>query len=338
MNSIFKEYIICMFHDILNGFNLNEEEQHLKLIPNEAFVYRNITLDDKIKFNENIDVNLTQDPNITNNMNSKHIKVECVKFNDERFKKFLLNNVSLQAEDGISANQGISNTNNINFELEQRLNEFIKELNSKGIKAEFAQLYYQNDVKKFSNSKTFAVARFNVGFLRECEIEVLCARSKNNKNHVLVVSKELHDYVRDHLIKIANHERSEINILDEPKQKDVYKTLSNYIFDDIKFSSNVNNFYSLFYNVETNEIIKSHNDITYDDLYKHCVFTNFFQRGYIVGNNEKKNFNYSVYYNGIEFIIYKYDHQLDDFIVYNLNNNKVTESFRSFLFHKGILK
>lgn len=332
MNTLFKEYIIYKVLDILND-RLNEQKQ-LCPVNDSDFVYRNLTFEEK-DFNNQITVN--------NKYFKQPLKLPCIKLSEKLFKGFLDKNIALQAEDGISSNVGSQfNQQKLDSQLETKLNKIIDQLNDHNITSNITQMYYQNDVKKYNRYNTFGVARFNVGYLRKKGIEVLRTGDKEKCKHVLIVSKKLDAEVTEYINKRLNGSQENINIGSEQQQLNIYNFLGNSILNDIKYSQNINNSYSLFFNAETGNIInhKKNDDekeLEITDLDNHCVFTNFFHRGYFANDSKNNRFNHTVYYNGTEFIIYKYDPQIDDHILYALQNN-LTESFKTFLEHKGLLQ
>ena len=166
MRSIFDEYIICLIHDILN--NQLNEDSHAQIIPvkDDEFVYRNLTIPDDVPLDKTLDLTI----------NNKTIITNYTKIYDNAFKNFLYKNIKSQAGDGISARIGkFAKVENLTAKMNDRLNDIVAKLKDKGINSSFSQVYYENDVKMFHKMipKTFALARFKVGFLKQHGIKVL---------------------------------------------------------------------------------------------------------------------------------------------------------------------
>ena len=253
----------------------------------------------------------------------------------------------MQAFDGISANiGGIVNVDNLTAEIGSRLTKIITELEKNNIPSCFSQVYYENDVKNLSKKipNTFALARFNVGFLKQHGIKVLRTFNNTSKPHVLIVSEKLEKQVSNYIKNKINGKQLRINILDTNEQNYVYDFLKNIIYDDIKTSTYV----PLSYNPIDGKVIRKQakKDKTKDimkDMEKHCVFSSIFHRTFFDNHLQTKHLTHSVCYNGSEFIIYKYDSAMDKYIFQALKdpdryNVTIIESFRSFLERKGILE
>ena len=336
MYTIFDEYFICLVHDILND-QLNEDNTS-QLIPVEdtEFVYRNLSIPNIVKLKEPL--NLVID--------GKQITSFYRRINNRKFKSFLYENIKSQANDGISANIGKSaGMENLTANMNDRLNGIVTKLKDKGIDSSFSQVYYENDVKTFHNKikNTFALARFNVGFLKQHGIKVLRTANNTSNPHVVIVSEKLEEQVSNYVKNKINGKQSEFNILDTNEQNYVYDFLKNIIYDDIKTSTYV----PLSYNPIDGKVIRKEvkvdksNDMP--DMKNHCVFSSIFHRTFFDNHLQTKHLTHSVCYNGSEFIIYRYDSAMDKYIFKALrklyqNKEKVTESFRSFLERKGILE
>ena len=331
MYTIFDEYFICLVHDILND-QLNEDNTS-QLIPVEdtEFVYRNLSIPNIVKLKEPL--NLVID--------GKQITSFYRRINNRKFKSFLYENIKSQANDGISANIGKSaGMENLTANMNDRLNGIVTKLKDKGIDSSFSQVYYENDVKTFHNKikNTFALARFNVGFLKQHGIKVLRTANNTSNPHVVIVSEKLEEQVSNYVKNKINGKQSEFNILDTNEQNDVYNFLKNIIYDDIKTSTYV----PLSYNPKKGVVDRK--DIKQLPIMKnHCVFTSIFHRAYLDILLQKKHLTHSVCYDGDGFIIFEYKSEMDKYIFDVLqelyqNKGKVTESFRSFLERKGILE
>ena len=331
MYTIFDEYFLCLVHDILND-QLNEDNTS-QLIPvdDSEFVYRNLSIPNGIKLKEPL--NLVID--------GKQITSFYRRINNRKFKSFLYENIKSQANDGISANIGKSaGMENLTANMNDRLNGIVTKLKDKGIDSSFSQVYYENDVKTFHNKikNTFALARFNVGFLKQHGIKVLRTANNTSNPHVLIVSEKLEKQVSNYIKNKINGNYSNIDILDTNEQNDVYNFLKNIIYDDIKTSTYV----PLSYNPKKGVVDRK--DIEQLPIMKnHCVFTSIFHRAYLDILLQKKHLTHSVCYDGDGFIIFEYKSAMDDYISDVLqelyqNKGKVTESFRSFLERKGILE
>ena len=331
MYTIFDEYFLCLVHDILND-QLNEDNTS-QLIPvdDSEFVYRNLSIPNGIKLKEPL--NLVID--------GKQITSFYRRINNRKFKSFLYENIKSQANDGISANIGKSaGMENLTANMNDRLNGIVTKLKDKGIDSSFSQVYYENDVKTFHNKikNTFALARFNVGFLKQHGIKVLRTANNTSNPHVLIVSEKLEKQVSNYIKNKINGNYSNIDILDTNEQNDVYNFLKNIIYDDIKTSTYV----PLSYNPKKGVVDRK--DIEQlPNMENHCVFTSIFHRAYLDILLQKKHLTHSVCYDGDGFIIFEYKSAMDDYISDVLqelyqNKGKVTESFRSFLEQKGILE
>ena len=330
MYTIFDEYLMCLIHDILN--NQLNEDSHSQLIQvaDDEFVYRNLTI-------PNVDV-LNQNMELT--INNKFLNISYTRINDKNFKKFLEDNIKLQAFDGISANIGkFAKIENLTAKMNDRLNDIVTKLKVNGIISSFSQVYYENDVKNLSKKipNTFALARFKVGFLKQHGIKVLRTAIDASKPHVLIVSEKLEKQISNYVKNKINGKYSPIDILDTNEQNDVYNFLKNIIYDDIKTSTYV----PLSYNPKKGVIDRK--DIEQLPIMKnHCVFTSIFHRAYLDDFLQKKHLTHSVCYDGDGFILFEYDSTMDKYIFNVLkqlhNNEQVTESFRSFLERKGILE
>ena len=331
MYTIFDEYFLCLVHDILND-QLNEDNTS-QLIPvdDSEFVYRNLSIPNGIKLKEPL--NLVID--------GKQITSFYRRINNRKFKSFLYENIKSQANDGISANIGKSaGMENLTANMNDRLNGIVTKLKDKGIDSSFSQVYYENDVKTFHNKikNTFALARFNVGFLKDHGIKVLRTANNTSNPHVVIVSEKLEEQVSNYVKNKLNGKQSGFNILDTNEQNDVYNFLKNIIYDDIKTSTYV----PLSYNPKKGVVDRK--DIEQLPIMKnHCVFTSIFHRAYLDILLQKKHLTHSVCYDGDGFIIFEYKSAMDDYISDVLqelyqNKGKVTESFRSFLERKGILE
>ena len=331
MYTIFDEYFLCLVHDILND-QLNEDNTS-QLIPvdDSEFVYRNLSIPNGIKLKEPL--NLVID--------GKQITSFYRRINNRKFKSFLYENIKSQANDGISANIGKSaGMENLTANMNDRLNGIVTKLKDKGIDSSFSQVYYENDVKTFHNKikNTFALARFNVGFLKQHGIKVLRTANNTSNPHVVIVSEKLEEQVSNYVKNKINGKQSRFNILDTNEQNDVYNFLKNIIYDDIKTSTYV----PLSYNPKKGVVDRK--DIKQLPIMEnHCVFTSIFHRAYLDDLLQKKHLTHSVCYDGDGFILFEYDSMMDDYIFDVLqklyqNKEKVTESFRSFLERKGILE
>ena len=331
MYTIFDEYFLCLVHDILND-QLNEDNTS-QLIPvdDSEFVYRNLSIPNGIKLKEPL--NLVID--------GKQITSFYRRINNRKFKSFLYENIKSQANDGISANIGKSaGMENLTANMNDRLNGIVTKLKDKGIDSSFSQVYYENDVKTFHNKikNTFALARFNVGFLKQHGIKVLRTANNTSNPHVVIVSEKLEEQVSNYVKNKLNGKQSGFNILDTNEQNDVYNFLKNIIYDDIKTSTYV----PLSYNPKKGVVDRK--DIEQlPNMENHCVFTSIFHRAYLDILLQKKHLTHSVCYDGDGFIIFEYKSAMDDYISDVLqelyqNKGKVTESFRSFLERKGILE
>ena len=330
MYTIFDEYFICLVHDILND-QLNEDNAS-QLVPVEdtEFVYRNLT----------IPIGTTFDKSLNIVVDGKHVDLSYISFNHDKFNKFLTKNIRSQAFDGISANIGrIVNVDNLTAEIGSRLSKIVSDLEDSNIPSSFSQVYYENDVKNLSKKipNTFALARFNVGFLKQHGIKVLRTANNTSNPHVLIVSEKLEKQVSNYVKNNINGKQSRFNILNTNEQNDVYNFLKNIIYDDIKTSTYV----PLSYNPKTGVVDRK--DIKQLPIMKnHCVFTSIFHRAYLDILLQKKHLTHSVCYDGDGFILFEYESAMDDYIFNVLkqlhNKEKVTESFRSFLERKGILE
>lgn len=192
MYTIFDEYFICLVHDILND-QLNEDNAS-QLIPVEdtEFVYRNLTIPLGTNFDKNLNIVV----------DGKKLDLSYISLNHDGFKKFLENNIKLQAFDGISANIGrIVNVDNLTAEIGSRLSKIVSELEDSNIPSCFSQVYYENDVKNLSKKipNTFALARFKVGFLKQHGIKVLRTANNTSNPHVLIVSEKLEEQVSNYI-------------------------------------------------------------------------------------------------------------------------------------------
>lgn len=331
MYTIFDEYLMCLIHDILN--NQLNEDSHSQLIQvaDDEFVYRNLTI-------PNVDV-LNQNMELT--INNKFLNISYTKINDKKFKKFLEDNIKLQAFDGISANIGkFAKIENLTAKMNDRLNDIVTKLKVNGIISSFSQVYYENDVKNLSKKipNTFALARFNVGFLKQHGIKVLRTAIDASKPHVLIVSEKLEKQISNYVKNKINGKYSPIDILDTNEQNDVYNFLKNIIYDDIKTSTYV----PLSYNPKKGVVDRKDID-KLPNMENHCVFTSIFHRAYLDDLLQKKHLTHSVCYDGDCFILFEYKSEMDKYIFDVLqelyqNKGKVTESFRSFLERKGILE
>ena len=330
MRSIFDEYIICLIHDILN--NQLNEDSHAQIIPvkDDEFVYRNLTIADDVPLDKTLDLTI----------NNKTIITNYTKIYDNAFKKFLYKNIKSQAGDGISARIGkFAKVENLTAKMNDRLNDIVAKLKDKGINSSFSQVYYENDVKMFHNKikNTFALARFNVGFLKQHGIKVLRTAIDASNPHVLIVSEKLEEQVSNYVKNKLNGKQSRFNILNTNEQNDVYNFLKNIIYDDIKTSTYV----PLSYNPKNGVVDRKDID-QLPNMENHCVFTSIFHRAYLDILLQKKHLTHSVCYDGDGFILFEYDSAMDDYIFNVLkqlhNKEKVTESFRSFLERKGILE
>ena len=330
MRSIFDEYIICLIHDILN--NQLNEDSHAQIIPvkDDEFVYRNLTIPDDVPLDKTLDLTI----------NNKTIITNYTKIYDNAFKNFLYKNIKSQAGDGISARIGkFAKVENLTAKMNDRLNDIVAKLKDKGINSSFSQVYYENDVKMFHKMipKTFALARFKVGFLKQHGIKVLRTAIDASNPHVLIVSEKLEKQVSNYVKNNINGKQSRFNILNTNEQNDVYNFLKNIIYDDIKTSTYV----PLSYNPKNGVVDRK--DIEQLPIMKnHCVFTSIFHRAYLDILLQKKHLTHSVCYDGDGFILFEYESAMDDYIFNVLkqlhNKEKVTESFRSFLERKGILE
>lgn len=331
MRSIFDEYLMCLVHDILNH-QLNEDS-HAQLIQvkDDEFVYRNLTIPD--------DVPLDKILNLT--INNKTIITNYTKIYDNAFKNFLYKNIKLQANDGISARIGkFAKVENLTVKMNDRLNGIVAKLKDKGIDSSFSQVYYENDVKMFHKMipKTFALARFKVGFLKQHGIKVLRTAIDASNPHVLIVSEKLEKQVSNYIKNNLKGKYTKFDILNTNDQNDVYNFLKHIIYDDIKTSTYV----PLSYNPKRGKVNRKNID-QLPNMENHCVFTSIFHRAYLDDLLQKKHLTHSVCYDGDGFIIFEYKSEMDKYIFDVLqelyqNNGKVTESFRSFLERKGILE
>lgn len=192
MYTIFDEYFICLVHDILND-QLNEDNTS-QLIPVEdtEFVYRNLTIPRETTFDKKLNIVV----------DGETVNLSYISFDHDDFKKFLENNIKLQAFDGISANIGKSaGMKNLTAEIGSRLTDIITELEKNNIPSSFTQVYYENDVKNLSKKipNTFALARFKVGFLKQHGIKVLRTANNTSNPHVLIVSEKLEKQVSNYI-------------------------------------------------------------------------------------------------------------------------------------------
>lgn len=334
MYTIFDEYFICLVHDILDNY-LNEDS-NAKLVPvkDTEFVYRNLTIPHGTDFDKNLNIDV----------DGENVDLSYISFNHDKFKDFLEDNIKLQAFDGISANTGrfFVNVKNFTTEIGIRLSKIVSELEDSNIPSSFSQVYYENDVKNLSKKipKTFALARFNVGFLKQHGIKVLRTSNNTSNPHVLIVSEKLEEQVSNYIKNNLKGKKSKFDILDTNEQNYVYDFLKNIIYDDIKTSTYV----PLSYNPIDGKIIRKNVKIKdMQDMEKHCVFSSIFHRTYFDKFIQTKHLTHSVCYNGSEFIIYKYDSAMDKYIFQALQNPDrynvtIIESFRSFLERKGILE
>lgn len=338
MYTIFDEYFICLVHDILDN-HLNEDN-NAQLVPvdDNEFVYRNLTIPRRTTFDKSLNIVV----------DGEHVDLSYISFNHDNFKDFLKNNIKSQANDGISANTGrfFVNVKNFTTEIGIRLSKIVSELEDSNIPSSFSQVYYENDVKNLSKKipNTFALARFNVGFLKQHGIKVLRTANNTSNPHVLIVSEKLEKQVSNYIKNNLKDKKSNFDILDTNEQNDVYNFLKNIIYDDIKTSTYV----PLSYNPIDGKVIRKQAkaDKTKDimqDMEKHCVFSSIFHRTYFDKFIQTKHLTHSVCYNGSEFIIYRYDSAMDEYIFKALQNPDrynvtIIESFRSFLERKGILE
>ena len=225
------------------------------------------------------------------------------------------------------------------------MNKIVSELEDSNIPSCFSQVYYENDVKNLSKKipNTFALARFNVGFLKQHGIKVLRTANNTSNPHVLIVSEKLEKQVSNYIKNNLKDKKSNFDILNTNEQNYVYDFLKNIIYDDIKTYTYV----PLSYNPIDGKVIRKtvkvdkSNDMP--DIKNHCVFTSIFHRTYFDNHLQTKHLTHSVCYNGSEFIIYKYDSAMDKYIFQALQNPErynvtIIESFRSFLERKGILE
>ena len=333
MYTIFDEYFICLVHDILND-QLNEDNTS-QLIPVEdtEFVYRNLTIPRRTTFDKKLNIVV----------DGETVNLSYISFNHDDFKNFLENNIKLQAFDGISANIGrIVNVDNLTAEIGSRLSKIVSDLEDSNIPSSFSQVYYENDVKNLSKKipNTFALARFNVGFLKQHGIKVLRTANNTSNPHVLIVSEKLEKQVSNYIKNNLKDKKSNFDILNTNEQNYIYDFLKNIIYDDIKTYTYV----PLSYNPIDGKVIRKNVKIKdMEDMGKHCVFTSIFHRTFFDNHLQTKHLTHSVCYNGSEFIIYRYDSAMDEYIFKALQNPDrynvtIIESFRSFLERKGILE
>lgn len=333
MYTIFDEYFICLVHDILND-QLNEDNTS-QLIPVEdtEFVYRNLTIPRETTFDKKLNIVV----------DGETVNLSYISFDHDDFKKFLEDNIKLQAFDGISANIGKSaGMKNLTAEIGSRLTDIITELEKNNIPSSFTQVYYENDIKNLSKKipNTFALARFNVGFLKQHGIKVLRTANNTSNSHVLIVSEKLEKQVSNYVKNKINGKQLRINILNTNEQNYIYDFLKNIIYDDIKTYTYI----PLSYNPIDGKVIRKNVKIKdMEDMEKHCVFSSIFHRTYFDNHLQTKHLTHSVCYNGSEFIIYRYDSAMDKYIFKALQNPDrynvtIIESFRSFLERKGILE
>ena len=333
MYTIFDEYFICLVHDIL-GNHLNEDN-NAQLVPvdDNEFVYRNLAIPRRTTFDKSLNIVV----------DGEHVDLSYISFNHDNFKDFLKNNIKSQANDGISANIGrIVNVDNLTAEIGSRLSKIVSELEDSNIPSCFTQVYYENDVKNLFKKipNTFALARFNVGFLKQHGIKVLRTANNTSKPHVLIVSEKLEEQVSNYIKNNLKDKKSNFDILNTNEQNYVYDFLKNIIYDDIKTSTYV----PLSYNPIDGKVIRKNvktNDM--QDMEKHCVFSSIFHRTFFDSHLQTKHLTHSVCYDGKEFIIYRYDSAMDKYIFKALQNPErynvtIIESFRSFLERKGILE
>lgn len=222
------------------------------------------------------------------------------------------------------------------------MNKIVSELEDSNIPSCFSQVYYENDVKNLFKKipNTFALARFNVGFLKQHGIKVLRTANNTSNPHVLIVSEKLEEQVSNYIKNNLKDKKSKFDILNTNEQNYVYDFLKNIIYDDIKTSTYV----PLSYNPIDGKVIRKNvktNDM--QDMEKHCIFSSIFHRTYFDKFIQTKHLTHSVCYNGSEFIIYRYDSAMDEYIFKALQNPDrynvtIIESFRSFLERKGILE
>ena len=333
MYTIFDEYFICLVHDIL-GNHLNEDN-NAQLVPvdDNEFVYRNLAIPRRTTFDKSLNIVV----------DGEHVDLSYISFNHDNFKDFLKNNIKSQANDGISANIGrIVNVDNLTAEIGSRLSKIVSELEDSNIPSCFTQVYYENDVKNLFKKipNTFALARFNVGFLKQHGIKVLRTANNTSKPHVLILSEKLEEQVSNYIKNNLKDKKSNFDILNTNEQNYVYDFLKNIIYDDIKTSTYV----PLSYNPIDGKVIRKNvktNDM--QDMEKHCVFSSIFHRTFFDSHLQTKHLTHSVCYDGKEFIIYRYDSAMDKYIFKALQNPErynvtIIESFRSFLERKGILE
>ena len=331
MKSIFDEYLMCLIHDILN--NQLNEDNHAQLIPvkDDEFVYRNLTIPNVNDLKQKMELTI----------NNKTIELNYKKIYDDAFKYFLYKNIKSQADDGISASIGKSaDIRNLTAKIGSRLKDIVAKLNSYNIPSNFSQVYYENDVKAFHKKirNTFALARFNVGFLKQHGIKVLRTANDPTDPHVVIVSEKLEEQVSNYVENKINGKQSRFNILKTNEQKDVYNFLTNIIFNDIKTSTYV----PLSYNPKKDEIDRKDTE-QFPIMKNHCIFTSMIHRTYLDTWLQTKHLTHSVCYDGDGFILFEYDSEMDTYIFNALiekyrNKGKLTESFRSFLERKGILE
>ena len=316
MYTIFDEYFICLVHDILND-QLNEDnESQLVPVEDTEFVYRNLTIPIGTNFDKSLNIVV----------DGKHVDLSYISFNHDKFNKFLTKNIRSQAFDGISANIGKSaDMKNLTAEIGIRLNKIVSELEDSNIPSCFSQVYYENDVKNLSKKipNTFALARFNVGFLKQNGIKVLRTANNTSNPHVLIVSEKLEKQVSNYIKNNLKDKKSNFDILNTNEQNYVYDFLKNIIYDDIKTSTYV----PLSYNPIDGKIIRKQanadkaKDIM-QDMEKHCVFSSIFHRTYFDKFIQTKHLTHSVCYDGKEFIIYRYDSAMDKYIFQALKEPK----------------
>ena len=316
MYTIFDEYFICLVHDILND-QLNEDnESQLVPVEDTEFVYRNLTIPIGTNFDKSLNIVV----------DGKHVDLSYISFNHDKFNKFLTKNIRSQAFDGISANIGkVVDVKNLTAEIGSRLNKIVSELEDYNIPSSFSQVYYENDVKNLSKKipNTFALARFNVGFLKQNGIKVLRTANNTSNPHVLIVSEKLEEQVSNYIKNNLKDKKSNFDILNTNEQNYVYDFLKNIIYDDIKTSTYV----PLSYNPIDGKIIRKQanadkaKDIM-QDMEKHCVFSSIFHRTYFDKFIQTKHLTHSVCYDGKEFIIYRYDSAMDKYIFQALKEPK----------------
>lgn len=318
MNSLLKLYVETIIDNILKG---SLSEAYSSNIDDTEYLYRSIGCNE-----QNLSKTITINDNI----------VHYQSFEQDDFSSLIEDNLCLSSEDGISTNRGWDINNlptgiKIDKNFINNLNHICRTLTDNfNIDANLALLYSQNDARHLERNNTFAVARFNAGFLKKNGMDLMYAKSRANKRHVLIISTELNKKIKQKIINLLDNEGKQIDFNKQEDQNNIITFLANLIVEDVKNSTNINNDPAPFYNIQTKQIIPSKSDNI--DIVNHSVLTNYFH----ISFENEKSFNYSVFYDN-EFIIHESYSSLNSDILKALVNNSISESFESFLAHKGLL-